>query len=49
MIIAVYKANDPTRGFALKKDISSFKIYYNDVGLFTSIIYANSESDSLDI
>ena len=49
MIIVVYRANDPIGGFALTKDISSFKIYYNDVGLFTSIIYANSESDSLDI
>ena len=49
MILAVYRASDPSSGFTLTKDLSSFKIYYNDVGLFTSIIYPNTINDSLDI
>lgn len=49
MVLAVYKCNDPTGGFVLTKDATSFKLYFNDIGLFTSIVYSNSTNDSIDI
>lgn len=49
MVIAVYKCNDPSGGYALTKDIGSFKLYFNDIGLFTSVVYANSKSDADNI
>lgn len=48
-VIAVYKANDPSVGFSLTKDIGSFKLYFCDVGLFTSIVYANSPKQAKDV
>lgn len=49
MVLAVYKCTDPSIGYALTKDTSAFKLYFNDVGLFTSIIYPNTVNDSADI
>ena len=49
MVIVVYKCTDPSGGFALTKDAGSFKLYFNDVGLFTSIIYPNTVNDTQDI
>ena len=49
MVLAIYRCNDPSGGYALTKDLGSFKLYFNDVGLFTSIIYSNSTNDSQDI
>lgn len=45
MIIPVYKCTDPTGGFALSKDETKFKLYFNDIGLFVSMIYSNSKND----
>lgn len=49
MIIAVFKCSDPSGGYALTKDTGSFKLYFNDVGLFTTIIYPNTVNDAKDI
>lgn len=49
MALAVYRCTDPTGGFALTKDLGSFKLYFNDVGLFTTIIYPNTVNDSQNI
>lgn len=49
MVLAVYKCTDPTGGYALTKDIGSFKLYFNDVGLFTSIIYSGGTNGAQDI
>ena len=49
MIIPVFKCNDPSGGFELTKDNSMFKLYFCDVGLFTSIVYSNSKNDSRDV
>ena len=49
MVLAVYRCTDPSGGYALTKDQSNFKLYFNDVGLFTSIIYPNTMDDSEDI
>lgn len=49
MVIAVYKCNDPSGGFALTKDETMFKLYFSDIGLFTSLIYANNKNDTRDI
>lgn len=49
MIIAVYRCTDPSSGYALTKDSGSFKLYFNDVGLFTTIVYPNTINDSQDV
>lgn len=49
MVIPIYKCSDPSSGFALTKDKSAFKLYFNDIGLFTSIVYSSSSKDSKDI
>ncbi len=49
MVLAVYKCTDPSGGYALTKDAGSFKLYFNDVGLFTSIIYPNTINDAQNI
>ena len=49
MVLAVYKCNDPSSGYALTKDSGAFKLYFNDVGLFTTIIYPNTVNDTQDI
>lgn len=49
MIIAVYRCADPSSGYALTKDSGSFKLYFNDVGLFTTIVYPNTINDSQDV
>lgn len=49
MAIAVYKCTDPSGGYALTKDEGSFKLYFNDVGLFTSLVYPNTMDDAHDI
>ena len=49
MVMAVYKCTDPSGGFALTKESGSFKLYFNDIGLFTSIIYPNTVNDTQDI
>lgn len=49
IVVAVYKCTDPSGGFALTKDLSSFKLYFNDTGLFTSIIYPDTKNDSQDL
>ena len=49
MAIAVYKCTDPSGGYALTKDEGSFKLYFNDVGLFTSLVYPNTLDDEQDI
>lgn len=43
LVIPVYRCSDPTGGFVLTKDLNAFKLYFNDVGLFTSIVYANNK------
>ena len=45
MVIPVYKCSDPTDGFALSKDETKFKLYFNDIGLFVSLIYSNNKND----
>ena len=45
MINCVYKCSDPSGGLALSKDANSFKLYYADTGLFTSIVYMNNLND----
>ena len=49
MVLVVYRCTDPTGGYALTKDLSAFKIYFNDVGLFTSIVYPSVQGDSQDL
>ena len=49
MAYCVYKCSDPKIGFELTKDSSYFKLYFNDVGLFTSIVYSSNLSESRDI
>ena len=49
MAIAVYKCTDPSGEYALTKDEGSFKLYFNDVGLFTSLVYPNTMDDAQDI
>lgn len=49
MVISVYKCTDPNGGFALTKDDTMFKLYFNDVGLFVSLIYVNNKNESRDI
>ena len=49
MVIAVYRCTDPTGGYALTKDLGAFKLYFNDVGLFTSIVYPGTKNDGKDI
>ena len=49
MVIPVYKCFDPSGGFALTKDENMFKLYFCDVGLFTSLIYSNNKNDTRDI
>ena len=49
VVLATYKCTDPSGGYALTKDIGSFKLYFNDVGLFTTIIYSNATDDTRDI
>ena len=49
MIIAVYRCTDPSSGYSLTKDSGSFKLYFNDVGLFTTIVYPNTINDSQDV
>jgi len=49
MVIPVYKCNDPSGGFALTKDHTMFKLYFNDVGLFVSLIYTGGTNDVRDI
>ena len=48
-VLAVYRCTDPTGGFSLTKDAAAFKLYFNDVGLFTSIIYPSTKGDEQDI
>lgn len=45
MVIPVYKCSDPTGDFALSKDETKFKLYFNDIGLFVSLIYSNNKND----
>lgn len=49
MVLPIYKCNEPTGGFKLTKNEDYFKLYFSDVGLFTSIIYPNNVVDSKDI
>lgn len=49
MVIPVFKCNDPSGGFELSKDSSMFKLYFSDVGLFTSRIHINNLNDARDI
>jgi predicted AAA+ superfamily ATPase len=49
MVIAVYRCTDPTGGFALTKDLGAFKLYFNDTGLFTSIVFPSTKNDGGDI
>ncbi len=49
MVIPVFRCNDPSGGFALTKDETMFKLYFSDIGLFVSLIYANNPDDSRDI
>lgn len=49
MVIPVFKCNDPSGGFALTKDDSAFKLYFCDIGLFVSMIYANNKNSIRDI
>lgn len=49
MVIPVYKCSDPSGGFSLSKDETMFKLYFSDVGLFVSLIYANSKNGTRDI
>ena len=49
MVLPIYKSNDPTGGFKLTKNEKYFKLYFSDVGLFTSLIYPNNIVDSKDI
>ncbi len=49
MVLPIYKCNEPTGGFKLTKNDDYFKLYFSDVGLFTSIIYPNNIVDSQDV
>jgi len=49
MVLPIYKCNDPTGGFKLTKNNEYFKLYFLDVGIFTSIIYPNNIVDSQDV
>lgn len=49
MVLPVFRCNDPSGGFALTKDESMFKFYFNDVGLFVSLIYAQGTNDARNI
>ena len=49
MVLPVYKCNEPTGGFKLTQNVDYFKLYFSDVGLFTSIIYPNNIVDSQDV
>lgn len=49
IVIVNYKCYEPQIGFSLSKDMKSFKIYYNDIGLFTSIVYSKNTMDKENI
>lgn len=41
-----YKCNDPNVGFALHKDVSYFKLYLGDTGLFVTLSFWDNDADS---
>ncbi|MBE6133952.1 MAG: ATP-binding protein [Erysipelotrichaceae bacterium] len=49
IVIPVFKCNDPSGGFALTKDETMFKLYFCDIGLFVSMVYASNKNDTRDI
>jgi predicted AAA+ superfamily ATPase len=49
MAYCVYKCNDPKLGFEMTKNESFFKLYLNDVGLFSSIVFSSDMNESRDI
>ena len=49
MVIPVFRCNDPSGGFALTKDETAMKLYFSDIGLFVSLIYASNQNDTRDI
>lgn len=49
MVIPVFRCTDPSGGFSLTKDETMFKLYFSDIGLFVSMIYATSKNDVRDI
>ena len=49
MVIPVFRCKDPLGGFELTKDQTMFKLYFSDVGLFTSLIYAQNKNDNRDV
>lgn len=49
MVNVVYRCNEPKIGFSLTIDDAFFKIYFNDIGLFTSMVYSENINESRDI
>ena len=49
MVIPVFRCNDPSSEFVLGKDETKFKLYFSDVGLFTSIIYSSERMEDNDV
>ena len=45
MVNIVYKTNEPKIGFKLTQDTLSYKLYINDTGLFTSLIYNENKNE----
>lgn len=42
-VLAAYHANDPNAGMASSKDISRFKLYLADTGLFTTLLFKDRD------
>lgn len=44
-----YKCTDPNVGFALHKDLSYFKLYLGDTGLFVTLAFWDNDSDNNEL
>lgn len=45
----VYKANEPLVGLASSKENNMFKLYFSDVGIYTSILYGEDKNEISNI
>ena len=49
IVLPCYNVTDPSASLSLTKDISTFKLYLADTGLFTTLLFNNKENPDKDI
>ncbi len=49
IVLPCYNVTDPSVSLSLTKDISTFKLYLADTGLFTTLLFNNKENPDKDI